>query len=74
MDTLFLKGWLIDIYNYNSVIYFFSTAILKYIHSKFNLPDHWYPKDLCKQGRVDEALAWFPQNLRCGAYFLTVSP
>lgn len=53
-------------------VFLFSTAILKYIFNKFNLPDHWYPKDLQRQGRVDEALAWFPQNLRCGAYFLTV--
>jgi glutathione S-transferase len=48
-----------------------STAILKYIVNKYRLPEHWYPKDLNKQGRVDEALAWFPQNLRCGAYFVT---
>ena len=50
-----------------------SVAILKYIHNKYSLPDHWYPRDLKKQARVDEALSWFPQNIRCGAYYLTVS-
>ena len=50
----------------------FSTAIMKYIYNKFNLPEHWYPKDLHKQAHVDEALGWFPQNLRCGAYYVTV--
>lgn len=52
---------------------FFSIAILRYIQNKYNLHDHWYPKDVYKRGQVDEALAWFPGNLRCSAFFFTVS-
>ena len=63
-----------DYYNlYIFLLYSYSTAILKYICNKYGLADHWYPKDIKRQGKVDEALNWFPQNLRCGAYYLTVS-
>ncbi|MEO8702641.1 MAG: glutathione S-transferase family protein [Kofleriaceae bacterium] len=34
-----------------------SSAILKYIASKFDLPE--YPKDLKKRARVDEVMDWF---------------
>ncbi len=34
-----------------------SSAILKYLASKFDLPE--YPKDLKKRARVDEAMDWF---------------
>ena len=73
VDLLYLKGVLIyKLHNSNGSSPN-SVAILKYIYNKYNLPDHWYPRDLKKQARVDEALSWFPQNIRCGAYFLTVS-
>lgn len=50
-----------------------SCAILRYLAQKHNVADHWYPKDLQARTRVDEALAWFPGNLRCGAFFHSVS-
>lgn len=34
-----------------------SSAILKYLASKFDLPE--YPKDLKKRAKVDEAMDWF---------------
>lgn len=46
---------------------------MKYICQKFDLPDHWYPKDLQKKARVEEALSWFPMNLRCQAFLFAVS-
>lgn len=54
----------------NGFAMFESTAILKYICNKYNLPDHWYPKDVQKRARVDEAMSWFPQNLRCKAFYV----
>ena len=50
-----------------------SGAILRYLCDKYQLPDHWYPKDLQSRAKVDEALSWFPANLRCGAFFQGVS-
>ena len=38
---------------------FCSAAIMKYLVSKYNLPDHWYPgADLKRQAKVDEYLHW----------------
>lgn len=41
-----------------------SVAILKYIIGKNKLPDHWYPKDLNTQTRVEEYLRWYPTGTR----------
>ena len=38
-----------------------SSAILKYLGSKFDLPE--YPKDLQKRAKVDEAMDWFNTQL-----------
>ena len=51
---------------------FYSCAILRYICEKFKLPDHWYPSDLQVRTKVNEALAWFPGNLRCGCFYQNV--
>ncbi|XP_069071269.1 glutathione S-transferase theta-1-like isoform X2 [Pleurodeles waltl] len=41
-----------------------SIAILLYLASKFNTPDHWYPADLEKRARVDEYLSWQHSSVR----------
>ena len=46
---------------------------MKYICQRYNLPDHWYPKDLQRKARVEEALSWFPMNLRSQAFLFAVS-
>lgn len=53
------------LYVYN--IIYGSSAIMKYIVSKYQLPDHWYPKDLEKRAKIDEYLYWHPGNVRMGA-------
>ena len=44
-----------------------SAAIMKYIVTKYQLPDHWYPADMCKRVKIDEYLSWHTGNLRMGA-------
>ena len=51
---------------------FASVAIIRYLATKFG-SEHWYPKDLQTRARIDEALAWFPGNLRSGLFFHAVS-
>ena len=50
-----------------SLLLSFSSAILKYLVRKYQLPDHWYPSDLQRQAKVDEYLGWHGGNLRRGA-------
>ena len=40
---------------------------MKYLAAKHNVPDHWYPKDIEKQAKIDEYLSWHSGNLRIGA-------
>ena len=44
-----------------------SVAIMKYLVSKYNLPDHWYPSDIKQRAKIDEYLHWHGGNLRMGA-------
>jgi hypothetical protein len=67
LGQLVCVAWLSFTLMHNSV------AILRYLCGKYNLPDHWYPSDKQVRAKVDEALAWFPGNLRCGCFFHTVS-
>ena len=50
-----------------------SMSILKYLAMKYEVPDHWYPKDLQKQARIDEYLHWHHWNIRWNGsmYFMT---
>jgi len=41
-----------------------SIPMSKYIIQKFELADHWYPKDLKKRAKVDEYLHWQHFNTR----------
>ena len=50
-----------------------SSAILRYLVTKYRLPDHWYPTDVAKRARVDEYLGWHSSNLRVGAAELIFS-
>ncbi|XP_059618282.1 glutathione S-transferase theta-1 [Phlebotomus argentipes] len=48
-----------------------SVAIVRYLASKHNIPDNWYPTDAKKQAQVDEYLEWQHNNTRisCALYF-----
>ncbi|XP_064402784.1 glutathione S-transferase theta-1-like [Halichondria panicea] len=48
-----------------------SSAILRYLAVKHKVADHWYPTALQDRARVDEALSFFPQNIRNGCFFHT---
>ncbi|KAK2838230.1 hypothetical protein Q5P01_015442 [Channa striata] len=41
-----------------------SDAILKYLATKYNIPDHWYPRQPERRARVDEYTAWHHSNTR----------
>ena len=43
---------------------FCSSAIVTYLASKFDIADHWYPKDAQKRAKVDEYVSWQQSNLR----------
>ncbi|GFN99432.1 glutathione s-transferase theta [Plakobranchus ocellatus] len=50
-----------------------SMAIVKYIINKYNLPEHWFPRQNLKhQARVEEYLQWHHANTRfcCGSLLL----
>jgi len=42
----------------------FSVAILKYLADKYQVADHWYPKQLQRRAYVDRFMAWQHLNLR----------
>ncbi|KAL7390872.1 hypothetical protein ABVT39_000665 [Epinephelus coioides] len=41
-----------------------SDAILKYLATKHNVPEHWYPQQPERRARVDEYTAWHHTNTR----------
>ena len=43
-----------------------SSAILKYLVTKYNLPDHWYPADTEKRAKIEEYLNWHATGMRLG--------
>lgn len=45
---------------------FESHAILRYLATTRNVPDHWYPKDIVTRAKVDQYLDWHHTFLRQG--------
>ena len=43
-----------------------SAAIMKYLATKYKLPDHWYPSDPERRAKVEEYLNWHGPGLRSG--------
>ncbi|XP_059843841.1 glutathione S-transferase theta-2 [Hypanus sabinus] len=41
-----------------------SVAILKYLATKYNVPQFWYPQDVFQRAKVDEYMAWQHANVR----------
>ncbi|XP_026198097.1 glutathione S-transferase theta-2 isoform X2 [Anabas testudineus] len=41
-----------------------SDAILKYLATRYDVPDHWYPQQPEKRAKVDEYTAWHHSNTR----------
>ncbi|XP_038668345.1 glutathione S-transferase theta-2 [Scyliorhinus canicula] len=41
-----------------------SVAILKYLATKYNVPQYWYPEDTMQRAKVDEYMAWQHANVR----------
>ncbi|XP_036454576.1 glutathione S-transferase theta-1-like [Colossoma macropomum] len=41
-----------------------SDAILKYLATVCNVPEHWYPREPMRRARVDEYTAWHHTNTR----------
>ena len=50
-----------------------SSAILKYLVTKYKLPDHWYPSDLQRRAKIEEYLGWHPGNTRNCAKLIFMS-
>jgi len=51
----------------NGFVLIESGAILRYLATSRNTPDHWYPKDAAAAARVNMLLDWHHTNLRPGA-------
>ncbi|XP_070821009.1 glutathione S-transferase theta-2 [Chaetodon trifascialis] len=41
-----------------------SDAIMKYLATKYDIPEHWYPRQPERRARVDEYTAWHHNNTR----------
>ncbi|CAL8252283.1 unnamed protein product [Boreogadus saida] len=41
-----------------------SVAILKYLVTKYSLPEHWYPSQPERRAKVDEYISWHNTNTR----------
>ncbi|KAK9521937.1 hypothetical protein VZT92_018440 [Zoarces viviparus] len=41
-----------------------SDAIMKYLSTRYDVPDHWYPRQPERRARVDEYTAWHQSNTR----------
>jgi len=39
---------------------------MKYLSDKYQVADHWYPKDLQRRARVDCFISWQQTTLRIG--------
>lgn len=55
----------VDVYKlFFKWLFFYSIAILRYLCRTFDVADHWYPKNIEKQARIDEYLEWQHLNTR----------
>jgi len=56
---------------HNGVPMFESLAIMRYLVSTNDIPDHWYPQDPMDKLRIDQYLDWQHHNTRlnCAMYF-----
>ncbi|XP_067862186.1 glutathione S-transferase theta-2 [Heptranchias perlo] len=41
-----------------------SVAILKYLATKYDVPQFWYPQEILQRAKVDEYMAWQHTNVR----------
>lgn len=44
-----------------------SDAILKYLATRYDVPEHWYPRQPVRRAKVDEYTAWHHTNTRLHA-------
>ncbi|XP_066511081.1 glutathione S-transferase theta-1-like isoform X2 [Hoplias malabaricus] len=54
----------VPVIEHNGFILTESDAILKYLATVFNVPEHWYPLHPQQRARVDEYMAWHHSNTR----------
>ncbi|KAM7018474.1 glutathione S-transferase theta-2 [Tautogolabrus adspersus] len=48
----------------NGLVLTESDAIMKYLATKYDIPEHWYPRQPERRARVDEYTAWHHTNTR----------
>lgn len=48
----------------NGLVLTESDAIMKYLATKYDIPEHWYPRQPERRAKVDEYTAWHHSNTR----------
>ncbi|XP_026858698.2 glutathione S-transferase theta-2 isoform X1 [Electrophorus electricus] len=57
----------VPVMQHNGFVLTESDAILKYLATNFNVPEHWYPRHPERRAKVDEYTAWHHMNTRLDA-------